>query len=339
VRDDVIVRHLAAACVERAVEFNPQNAANSLWAVATLGLRDVAIVRPLADACVAQSGAFQAQGAVNSLWAAATLGLSDYSVFAGACVRFAPSFMPQEAANSLWAVATLGIREDAVVGPLAAACVAQSRSFNAQNAANSLWAAATLGLRDEAFYRALVGSARTATLNDEGAQQLLYVHAATRSWLAPPLFSPELLGSFRARILQRGSTASQSQRDVAASLSRLGFSVELEARVLDGLHAVDVLVHLPGGALVAVEFDGPTHFLRSTADKPPSRTPVLNGATLFRDRLLREGGFGVVAVPFFEWAALVGDAERDDYLSGRVAAAGGRTVLTSPIDLDHSRLD
>jgi len=54
-----------------------------------------------------------------------------------------------------------------------------------------------------------------------------------------------------------------SYRDATLARRRLGFAVEEEARVLDGLLAVDALMRLPGGARVAVEFDCPSHFLRS----------------------------------------------------------------------------
>ena len=230
-------------------------------------------------------------------------------------------FNAQGAANSLWAAATLGVRDDAIIGPLVAACVTQSRTFNAQGAANSLWAAAALGVRNEAAFRALVVFIRSdVSLNVEECQQFLYVHAATHTWLpAPLLFSPELLDSFRARVISTPSIISRSQRDVAASFSRVGFVIEQEALVLDGLHAVDILVHLPGGARIAVEFDGPTHFLRWIQTSSAGRMPEPNGATCFRNRLLRDAGLVVVAIPYFEWDALIDDAARDAYISLRLA--------------------
>jgi beta-xylosidase len=87
--------------------------------------------------------------------------------------------------------------------------------------------------------------------------------------------------------------------------------------LLDGLHDVDVLAHVPGGAAVAVEFDGPTHFLRWIEPASASRRPEPNGATLFRDRLLREAGHTVVSIPYFEWSALKDDDTRDAYITRR----------------------
>ena len=119
----------------------------------------------------------------------------------------------------------------------------------------------------------------------------------------------------------RDATISRSQRAVAASLARLGFAAEAEAAVLDGLHAVDALVRLPSGARVAVEFDGPSHFLRCVGPAAARRAPEPGGATRLRDRLLREGGFAVAAIPYFEWDALRDDAARDAYVKARVEGA------------------
>jgi hypothetical protein len=91
--------------------------------------------------------------------------------------------------------------------------------------------------------------------------------------------------------------------------------------VLDGLHDVDVLAHIPGGTAVAVEFDGPSHFLQwIEPGAAASRKPEPNGATLFRDRLLREAGHAVVSIPYFEWDALRDDDARDAYITKRFEA-------------------
>jgi hypothetical protein len=177
-------------------------------------------------------------------------------------------------------------------------------------------------MRDDSFFRSLITCARLdGAMISESAQQLLYVHAATRTWLpAPLLFSPEQLVSLRSHVSSIPGRVSQSQRDVASSLTRIGFAIELEARVLDGLHDVDVLAHVPGGSAVSVEFDGPTHFLQWIEPANSSRRPEPNGVTLFRNRLLQEAGHTVVSIPYFEWDALEDDAARDAYITRRFEA-------------------
>jgi hypothetical protein len=55
-----------------------------------------------------------------------------------------------------------------------------------------------------------------------------------------------------------------------------------------------------------------------------SRRPEPNGATLFRDRLLREAGHTVVSIPYFEWDALKDDDARDAYMTRRMDEAHSR---------------
>ncbi|GFR41293.1 hypothetical protein Agub_g1968 [Astrephomene gubernaculifera] len=75
---------------------------------------------------------------------------------------------------------------------------------------------------------------------------------------------------------------------------------------------VDVVVEVAGGKRVAVEVDGPSHFL---ANHPHTRTK--NGPTQLRDRQLewvfRAGN--VVSVPYWEWNKLKGREGRLTYLS------------------------
>ena len=99
--------------------------------------------------------------------------------------------------------------------------------------------------------------------------------------------------------------------------------------------SVDVLLEGPPlreGVRVAVEFDGPSHFVGATGGDRGSgggAPPVANGETRLRDALLRGGGFVVLAVPFFEWDPLRGGDERDAYLRARLAAALGAPLLDS----------
>jgi hypothetical protein len=58
----------------------------------------------------------------------------------------------------------------------------------------------------------------------------------------------------------------------------------------DGLFSIDIAVQLPDGSRLAVEVDGPSHFLSNS----PGR---IDGATLLRNRMLEARGWRVVSVP------------------------------------------
>jgi hypothetical protein len=84
---------------------------------------------------------------------------------------------------------------------------------------------------------------------------------------------------------------------------------------------------------VAVEVDGPSHFL--APDGRGARAP--NGATRLKRRLLRAAGWRLVSVPFYEWNVLsargAGEGEDDarrrqrEYVEGAVREAEGTREL------------
>jgi len=104
-------------------------------------------------------------------------------------------------------------------------------------------------------------------------------------------------------------TISEFQRSVAAALAAVqhGFEEEhLEPRTGYWLD-----VALPSSR-VAVEVDGPSHFL--LPDGRGVRKP--NGPTPLKRRLLAAAGWRVISVPFYEWGGFATANERHTYLQG-----------------------
>jgi len=111
---------------------------------------------------------------------------------------------------------------------------------------------------------------------------------------------------------------SASQQQVSDTLRDMGLSVEDEFRCPKSGYSIDMLVHdmrfnakssTGAAAGWAVEFDGPSHFLRC-------RLPV--GGTLMKRRHLELLGYTVVSLPFWEWDQLTGSHERKKYLRGKL---------------------
>ena len=69
--------------------------------------------------------------------------------------------------------------------------------------------------------------------------------------------------------------------------------VKEEHRCVTSGYSIDALVTLNDGKQVAVEVDGPSHFLGH------SQQP--NGATLLKHRQLRKLGWRLESVPYWEW--------------------------------------
>jgi len=372
VRDVGTVHALARACARVTPTFIAQNAANCIFAAATLGIADAALLWPLLCACVRLSDSFNSQDAANSLLAAAKLAVADgavVSALAAACDRLASQFNAQNAANSLYAAALLGgLVGSATVARLVGACRRTAPSFTPQNAANCLWAGACLTVADAPFYEAVCQAVVLAPpTRVEHAQQILQAVAASSTSASSSSFSDmriptdlakllpasvldrcrQLLGSVQCRSRNQAEAQplppprSAPQRELAATLRSLGFSVLEEAPILGGLLTVDAVfrgrhekgaISVPGQCRVAVEFDGPTHFPRyigsATDGESPRlslgrRPPPINGSTQLRNRLLRDvAGMTLVAVPGFEWARLRSSQAQVAYIRGRLRAAG-----------------
>ena len=117
---------------------------------------------------------------------------------------------------------------------------------------------------------------------------------------------PAPQGRATSRAAGSPASASDFHRDVANTLDRLGADHVVEGATDDGLFRVDCLL---ADRRVAVEADGPSHYL---ADRAP------NGPTRLRRRLLEARGLRVVSVPYFEWGPLATDAAKNAYLADRL---------------------
>jgi RAP domain len=94
--------------------------------------------------------------------------------------------------------------------------------------------------------------------------------------------------------------------------------VQAAAPVGDGSRIVDILLTWPGGR-VAVEVDGPSHFLR---DASGART-ILDTPTRMRNHILEQWGFTVVSVRLEDWPYRTWEsAEFRQSLAARLRAAG-----------------
>mmetsp|Transcript_5253 Transcript_5253/g.7797 ORF Transcript_5253/g.7797 Transcript_5253/m.7797 type:complete len:139 (-) Transcript_5253:162-578(-) len=100
-------------------------------------------------------------------------------------------------------------------------------------------------------------------------------------------------------------TSSKLQRDVALSLTRIGWNHAFEYETPEGL-SIDMA---QPETKIAIEVDGPSHYFKGT-----NGHLVVNGSTKFKARLLGRLGWTIVHVPYFEWGTLLDTATQDSYL-------------------------
>jgi hypothetical protein len=80
---------------------------------------------------------------------------------------------------------------------------------------------------------------------------------------------------------------------VANAVASLGASVQEEKVLAEG-YSLDLVVDCGGEGLIAIEVDGPSHFV--------GRDPT--AATLLKRRQLKHVGWRLVSVPYWEWDGL-----------------------------------
>jgi hypothetical protein len=202
----------------------------------------------------------------------------------------------QALANTAWALATLGHADGDFMVALLKAAEPQLRNFKPQELANTAWALATLGHKDDAFMAAVLQQAAgmALDLNAENLKQLFMCMLWLEDQHSGVAVPEQMAGACKRAWMEErhDPTPSRVQLEVLAVVRQLpGCSgATCEQATDDGLFSIDIAVQLPDSSRLAVEVDGPSHFLNNT----PSR---LDGATLLRNRLLEARGWRVVSVP------------------------------------------
>ena len=291
--------------------FNPQNLANTIWALATLDHYDKTFTSALIREALPKLPYFNPQNLANTIWALAKLGHHD-TAFTSALIQEVrprlPDFTPQGLANTIWALATLGHYDKAFIAVLIIEAKPRLPNFNSQDLANTMWALTALVHYDEAFTASLVheAAADRCDLITEGQRQmfqsLLILKARGLLTLDNLLESshPQLWKKCCHAWLDsvRVPRSSMTQLRVLALVKELPgcHGAVSEHLTEDGMLSIDIAVLLPAhGAKLAVEVDGPQHFMRDGS---------LTTNTKMRNLLLEARGWTVVSVPVDEWDRL-----------------------------------
>lgn len=238
-----------------------------------------------------------------------------------------------------WAHATLGRLPD---GPaLTALCAATERSareaFNAQDVATTVWSLATLSsLRgmplprcyDDAWkiardmqpgqfhntglcklFHAYLMRKHGLSVGDKGEYPVWIINQAKNAWM------------MQVRDLHDQHASHTYQSEIAEVFrDQLKLNCEVERVTDGGYFSVDV--YLPDGE-VAVEYDGPQHFVGPGRDQLRSfrsgETCTKTAATELRDLFLAKTcAGGVISIPWFEW--FENAEKRDEYLRRKLDA-------------------
>ena len=240
-------------------------------------------------------------------------------------------FNSQNVANTLWAYATMGTKPgNLMMEKLERRVEEISGEFKPQEVASLMWAISFFVIQfnlSTRLYHALSFSFPSMAFDDQKTFRQFHqffmscdMIEGMNAHLSVSLITLKVnLG----RLCQDAFTLaslhpSVSQQQVSDTMRGMDLAVEDEFRCPKSGYSIDMRVYdlrvtlerSTGSATGwAVEFDGPSHYLRC-------RLPV--GGTLMKRRHLELLGYTVVSVPFWEWDQLTGSDERKEYLRGKL---------------------
>ena len=285
--------------------FNSQELSNTAWAFAKSGHEAPALFEAISTEAGRRGlGCFNPQNLSNTAWAFAKSGheapaLLD-ALSAETMRRGLGGFNPQDLSTTAWAFATACHTAPEMFKTISAELLRRGLgSFNAQNITNTAWAFAVLDPPSaDALFSTTCFSTRCASLETSfSLEQLTQLHQWSlwrKERRAPwPGLHESLREACRNACFEEDGQPSRTQSEVVREIRSRGFDVDEEQRCQISGYSLDALVVLNDGERIAVEVDGPSHFIGR------SHTPT--GATQLKHRQLRHFGWRLESVPYWEW--------------------------------------
>mmetsp|Transcript_22783 Transcript_22783/g.45590 ORF Transcript_22783/g.45590 Transcript_22783/m.45590 type:complete len:273 (+) Transcript_22783:3-821(+) len=265
------------------------------------------------------------------VWAFATVGVHADKLFKmvanEAMQRKLQGFNPQEISNMVWAFAAVGVHASKLFNMVANEAVHRHlQGFNLQIVSNMLWAFAAANIYHRQLFEEfrLVFSQLSVEVK-KNKKSLTSLHQWLL-WLRLEHHVPDdelpLPDSVRCeckKAMEDSSIrVSRLQRSVGTVLAAVCPGFEEEFIDEHTSYSIDLALH---SSLIAIEVDGPFHFISSLAKK--SRK-TLNGSTFLKKRLLAAAGWRVINLPYYKWNAL-SDQSKKKYLEDFLNKAGINT--------------
>jgi very-short-patch-repair endonuclease len=334
------LQQLLDALCSKLQQADPQSISNTLWAVATMGQQvPPQQLQQLLDALCSKLDGATPQNVSNTLWACGC----QFKVLPSQLLtaleqqpqqlqRLLAAATAQNLANMTLACAWLYFRQPFLLNALLqqAAHLLQcedSRGLNCQDCANLCWSVVVLDLRQHApkvLQLAAACSKQWGNTIPEQQRQFYHAHRWLLKRQLPAGSSSGLAGVLTQQQLEQCRTTCEQQR-AAAKASKLQRSVfdalkclpdviwqqqlDMEQQTADTV--IDIAAVTAGGVKLAVEVDGPSHFVQ-----PGNQ---LDGQTQHRNRMLAACGYTVVSIPYWEWNGLPSKQQQVEYLQRKLA--------------------
>ncbi|EJK53743.1 hypothetical protein THAOC_26753, partial [Thalassiosira oceanica] len=299
--------------------FKPQDFSNTAWAFATAGASHPELFKKIGNhlAGLMSLNSFNPQALSNTAWSFATAGISYPELFRKIGDHVAElgcfdSFKPQELSNTVWACATIGHTDERLFSAFAPVIRSKLDECSEQDLANIAWAYSVANLPRHDLFNEGYAGALASNENEFSVEEFRQLHQ-WQLWQQELQSGIELPRSLRAKcrnaFTSRGFSESKLQNDVVDELRIAGLDLEEEVLLGSG-YRIDALVKVGDGRKVAIEVDGPFHFIDR---RPAGRTTLKHRQVATLDRI------EVVSVPYWEWDELKNSEMKQHYLRKKLA--------------------
>ncbi|EJK49902.1 hypothetical protein THAOC_31172, partial [Thalassiosira oceanica] len=306
--------------------FSSQALSNTAWAFAAAGVSHPVLLKKIGNhiAGLDSLNSFKPQNLSNTAWAFATAGASHPTLFKKigdhvARLGSLDSFKPQELSNVAWAYATARRFDLGLFEKFTEVSARKGEFLETQHIANFLWACATVGHTDERLFGAfapVIGS-KLDECNEQVLANIAWAYSVANA--PQDLFSEGYVSAFALNEKEfSGEQLAQLhqwqlwQQELESGIElpqAAGFELEEEVLLGSG-YRIDALVKVGDGRKVAVEVDGPFHFI----DRRPA------GRTILKHRqVVRLDRIKVVSVPYWEWDKLMSSETKQHYLRAKLS--------------------
>ena len=292
-------------------KFNSQNLSNTIWAFATAGESHPHLFERLADHIIElpNLNGFKPQELSNTVWAFATAGESQPQLFnklADGAIKRQHEFSPQGIATFLCAHASNGQIDELLLSQIVRSVKANLNKYNAQDLSNIAWAYSVANVDAPSVFNNDFINTCLKKEDEFKLEALVQLHQwqlwqdEIKSGVSLPL---SLKKKCSEAFISQEFSPSKFQDDVVSSLSSMGLQPQEEVLLKSG-YRIDAVVEV-NGKQIAVEVDGPSHFI--------GRSRELTGSTILKHRqVATRDGMTVVSVPYWEWDKLKKDNKKKE---------------------------
>ena len=328
--DKPLVYALCSSAKTKIHEFNAQNVSNTLNALSFFNHVDIIFFEDLCSAVILLSDSLDENTISNTLNSLSKLGYYDEALvkrFCSVSMNLSQTFTSQGIAQTLLALSSFNHYDRDLVDALCMSALTKIDTFNIQITTNTLYALCVFGHYSSEVWSCISDLQKESCFSiPEREKSQLHLIFLTLSLERPDLLSRlNVCDTFRNECYRShvttilGHKSSELHLRVSRVLDEIGIFHENECVANGGL-SIDILINAAGSTRehdhsttvwtrdltgIVIEVDGPAHYVHKVMDSSSKENSLqMKGRYVLKNRLLKQYGYKIIYIPYFEWEAL-----------------------------------